>query len=310
LPPAFIWRSVSFPVVARPFVGAILLFSLTGCGDLITFNENPQVAAVAPKTGFGEPDLVVKLKDSQVKESSGLAAGSNGKTYYTHNDSGDSARFFSFDLTGNVTGEYTVTNARNVDWEEMAAASMGGKPYLFLADIGDNGQRRESVQIYRVPEPKTPGGIKADRIFDFSYPDGPHNAEAILVDGKRQKFQIITKISSTPALVFEGTLARDGKQTLKKLGELEVGGFIKQSKLVTGSAVSPDRKFVAIRTYLAGYEFPYAGHEQDWFKQKPTDIPLAVEIQGEAITYARDGSSLLTSSEMAPCPIHRVSIKR
>lgn len=296
--------------MTRPILGAILLLALAGCGDLITFSDNPQASTEAVKKGFGEPELVARLTDPQIKESSGLAAGSYGKTYFTHNDSGDSARFFAFELTGKVTGEYSVTNARNVDWEEMAADSMGGKPYLFFADIGDNGQRRDSIQIYRVPEPKTPGAIKADRIYDISYPDGPHNAEAILVDGKRQKFQIITKISSTLALVFEGTLARDGKQTLKKLGELEVGGFIKQSKLVTGSAVSSDRKFVAIRTYLAGYEFPYAGHEQDWFKQKPTDIPLAVEIQGEAITYSRDGSSLMTSSEMAPCPIHRVSIKR
>jgi hypothetical protein len=296
--------------VAKPFVGAMLLFSLAGCGDLITFNENPQAGAEATKIVFGEPALVAKLKDPQVKESSGLAAGSDGKTYYTHNDSGDSARFFSFNLNGNVTGEYSVTNARNVDWEEMAATSIGGKPYLFLADVGDNGQRRESVQIYRVPEPKTAGGIKADRIYDFSYPDGPHNAEAILVDGERQKFQIITKISSAPAILFEGSLARDGKQTLKKLGELEVGGFIKQSKLITGSAISPDRKYIAVRTYLAGYEFPYAGHEQDWFKQKPADIPLAVEIQGEAITYSRDGKSLITSSELAPCPIHRILIKR
>src|SRR5689334_13270635 len=88
---------------------------------------------------FGTPRLLTQLKDSRLKESSGVAASQRkDDVFYTANDSGDSARFFQFNTSGKVLNVFNVSNANNIDWEDTASATLDGKPYLYFCDIGDN----------------------------------------------------------------------------------------------------------------------------------------------------------------------------
>lgn len=82
--------------------------------------------------------------DDILEESSGLAW-HDGKLW-THNDSGDSARLFQVDPQGTILREVMVSNVRNVDWESMAHDA----EYLYIADTGNNANRRSQLQIYRI----------------------------------------------------------------------------------------------------------------------------------------------------------------
>src|SRR4029453_18052009 len=64
----------------------------------------------------------VDVTSTSVTEASGLAnSGNNPGIYWTHNDSGDSARFFAVDgSTGGVAAAYELVGASAVDWEDMA----------------------------------------------------------------------------------------------------------------------------------------------------------------------------------------------
>ena len=77
------------------------------------------------------PRALFTYRDPQIDESSGIAASSFDDTFYTFNDSGDSARFFRVDADGDTVATYTLRGASNVDWEDMATGvDDTGRPVL------------------------------------------------------------------------------------------------------------------------------------------------------------------------------------
>lgn len=252
---------------------------------------------------FGMPRVLASLSDNRISESSGVAPSQrDADVYYTHNDSGDSARFFKFDTKGKVLAEFDIANAKNLDWEDMASATLDRKPFLFFGDIGDNPGHRKSIVVYRVPEPSG-STARADQIIELKYPDEPHNAETLLIHPKTGDITIVTKASLHPAgIYYLKRPKRSGSYTLRKLADIDVNGLMREAKLITGGAWSPDGKHVVLRTYLGAYEFD-AKNPMRWFESTPTQNRTNLEMQGESITYSRSGDALITTSEGSPCPV-------
>jgi hypothetical protein len=89
--------------------------------------------------------------DPRIGESSGVAASRRSPgVLWTHNDSGDRPYLFATDTSGAALGTFSVTGARNVDWEDIALGRCAGATCLYLADTGDNNERRSSVALYRL----------------------------------------------------------------------------------------------------------------------------------------------------------------
>lgn len=263
-------------------------------------------ASILAERTFGEPKLVCELKDPAINEASGVARSYKlpGR-YYTHNDSGDTARFWRFDLKGRLEGPWTLKGAEAIDWEDMASAKIGGRAYLYFADIGDNALKRKSVQVYRVEEPGAVQGeiAKVDR-FDLTYPDKPHNAEAFMVHPKTGEFVIVTKVMGEAPQVFglDGGKA-PGKYRLALRGTIPLQGPALSSQLITGGDISADGRHVVIRNYISAQEFPAEKRLTGWYKSGSKLVVLRPERQGEAICYSLDGKRLITASEGAPCPV-------
>lgn len=259
-------------------------------------------------SGFAwdEPAAMAKITDPRVNESSGLAASptQNG-VFYTHNDSGDSARFFRFDKSGRITGEFKLKDVKAVDWEDMASAKIGGKSYLYFADIGDNNRKRDDLVIHRVEEPKGDGGeIKKVDSFRIEYPDKKRDCEAFMVDPKSGDFWLVTKARDGETVAYKLEKPDQGKKNmLKHVAKLEVNTGGLGGTWVTGGDISPDGQAVVIRTYSGALEYKVPKKFSDWVKAKPLPVKTASEAQGEAICYSRDSGMLLTSTEGSPCVV-------
>lgn len=283
-----------------------------GSGFSCAKPDQPTSQGSAAGRSFDAPSLAVELKDKAINESSGLARSyAKPGWYITHNDSGDTARFWRFDLTGKIEGPFTVTGAKAMDWEDAASASLNGKNYVYLADIGDNGRVRSSVQIYRVEEPTGAGGATATaEKWDLKYPDGKHDAETFMVHPQTGDMYIVSKVGQGDWQVFklDGSLA-PGSYTMKEVGKITPSGVMDAARLATGGDISPDGKYVIVRTYGNAFEFAAPANFDDWTKAKPTMVKLNAEIQGEAIGYSLDGKKILTTSEFTPCRVSLVLVK-
>ena len=227
----------------------------------------------------------------EIPESSGLAVSRRKPgLLWSHNDSGSAAVLFALDGAGTVHGRVRVP-VRTRDWEDISSARCASDECLFIGDIGDNGVRRRQIQIYRVPEP-APGDAETapPQVFNASYADGPHNAEAMFVIGS--DLFIITR--DRVAGLYRASLTASGSRelSLQRIGELGLAA-------VTDAEASGDEKSVVVRTsheavfyrtadLIRGGTVPYLRVPLDGLR----------ESQGEGV--AVDGNMLYLSSEGRP----------
>lgn len=263
------------------------------------------LAAIVLAAGWSPFALLCELDDPAVNESSGLAASLLAPgVFYTHNDSGDSPRFFRFDKTGKVTGVFAVQGSAT-DWEDMDSATVGGVKYLYLADVGDNASVRPHVTVYRVAEPalaQASGSLPAEA-FRFRYPDGAHDCEGVFVapDGA---VWFVTKERSRPAaLVYRGVPSASGTVTLEAKGSLSIDTGGLGGRLVTGASIAHRSPAVVVRTYTGVRLYRGAGGLEGWWEAVPAEVGSPTEVQGEAVCFGLDDRSVLTSSEGRPCPV-------
>ncbi|MDX1934833.1 MAG: hypothetical protein SFU56_19720 [Capsulimonadales bacterium] len=272
------------------------------------------------------PELVCTLQAGYLREVSGIAESRrNPGLFWVHNDSGDGPFLYGVDRTGRTRAVFRIPGAEAIDWEDMAIGpGPDGKGHcLYLGDIGDNRRERKYGTIYRVPEPSissvvgsrtTPRPVPGNVVRrHFRYPDGPHNAEALLCHPQTGVLYIVTKEESGVSRVYRFPVERTPSSqpiTLLPVGRISLPPENHPfPRLVTGGAIAPDGRRVALRTYDALYELRMprgARSFEDILKAPLIRIETATLRQAEAVCYSRDGKSLLDTGEKQPTPIFRL----
>jgi hypothetical protein len=255
------------------------------------------VAAAAAAAAEGS-QRVCAVKDKRLTELSGLAATATG--FVTVNDGADEAshrKIFYLDPKCKVVTTVSYPS-RPRDTEDLGLAADGT---LWVADIGDNGSSRETIGLWRLT-----AGAKQPQLFRLTYPDGAHDAEALLLTRSGTPIIVTKSIGAASLYVPVGELQAGRSTPLRAAGSVTVpvtgtsNPFGLPGRLViTGGAVSPDGKHAVLRTYADAFEYAVADDDvlSAVTKGAPTTIALPDEPQGESITYTPDGTALLTVSE-------------
>ncbi|MEV4314551.1 hypothetical protein [Actinocrispum sp. NPDC049592] len=256
-----------------------------------------------------EPSTQCTVSERSIGELSGLVADKDH--LYAINDGGTKLNVFVLNRS-TCKLEKSITNkADPYDVEDLARTPDGA---FWLADIGDNNKNRETVALTKL----SPDG-KTATLYRLTYPDGAHDAEALLIDRKGVPY-IVTKVPLGAAGVYrpDGPLQSSGPTKLTQVGSVDLqttetpGGPTRiphsiASVLVTGGAVAADGTVIALRTYTDAYL--YSAPDGDVLAalgRTPVQVPLPNEPQGEAIAFDPDGN-LLSGSEGAGQPIHLVT---
>jgi hypothetical protein len=260
----------------------------------------------------------------RVKESSGIAVSrAHAGVLWTHNDSGDEAYVYATDLAGTDRGTVRIRGVRAVDWEDIALGpcptrrSGGGDACLYIADTGDNDRTRKSVVIYAVPEPDPPGrgrgpGRSApSAALRLRYAGGPDDVEAIYVSPRDGAVYLVSKGRSGRVQLYRVPRAAWGGDTtitVAPLEQLPIPPFAALGRLVTGAAIRPDGRLVAIRTYTEIYTFVPGTGGRLTPSGRPVCNVTGLEPQGEAIDFLDDSTFVLTSEAARPArgSIHTV----
>ncbi|WP_433350347.1 hypothetical protein [Micromonospora sp. CA-111912] len=269
------------------------------------------IVGVAPVAAAGPPTVlssaagtpVCQVRDGRLNEISGMAATGDG--FVVVNDGADEdARRRIFFLDADCAVVRTVRYpSRPRDTEDLGVGADGT---VWVADVGDNDRSRRTVALWRL----RPGG-KRPVLYRLAYPDGPHDAEAILVAGDGRPL-IVTKQGGDAGLYRPAAALRSGATVpLTRVGQVRLPStrtrnpfsFLGRA-VVTGGATAPDGRRVVLRTYADAFEFDVSGGDvvAALTTGTPRVVPLPDEPQGESVTYSRDGRSLLTVSETAGQP--------
>ena len=290
--------------------------ALSGETDSVLPWADVSKASVNDAGGYHRAEVIGTINDRRLSEVSGITASRRqDDVWWVHNDSGDLPRIFALDSSGKVLAEYRVVGAVNEDWEDIASGPGPDRsPALYIADIGDNGLEREFVVVYRVSEPDltrddaTLQTVQAEPL-QFRYPDGKHNAEALVVDPESGRIYVITKKDAGGCGVFRSPvpLKLGEPMTFERVDGRGSLSFTQWRK-VTGATTSEDGTRIAIRNYFNAFELERgAGKDfESIFFSTPAPINLPLEQQGEAIAYTRDGKALVTVSEGRGVALNRL----
>jgi hypothetical protein len=277
-------------------------------------------------------DSTLFLSDAAISESSGLAESNlSPGHFWTHNDSGDSARMFSFSSDGKVTGGCELVGVRAVDFEDAASFIQDGVPRMVFADVGDNDSARRFISLYFFdePDPKQNTSITNWTRIDLRYPDGARDCEAIMVDSDSATVTLVTKsflptaaiyitdlpprrpnASQSAAATTDGSLPKTAPpgpnaatqspepRTLKLVGKINL-------PLVTAMTRDPSSGDILVVNYFQMYRFPKPQPDQPWWTQTPTATDLPRLKQIEAVVADRQGTVWVTS-EGTPAPWAKV----
>lgn len=280
----------------------LVLALLAGCGDDggapadAPIDEAVQTCACT----YGAAGLSGTIGENSVKELSGVASSAGlANVVWSHED-GNRTKIYAFTTAGATKGAVSLTGVTTTDLEDIAVGPCGGGSCVYVADIGDNTLVRTQYQLYTFAEPSAINGTQSitPTTYGFQYPDGAHNSEAFFLDPRDEAAYVILKGTTNPVTVYRIPLAAGSPSTAALVATFSIPSGDKQ---VTAADLHTDScgTKLAIRTYDALYELrgaPDATIAQ-LLATTPVKIPVAVEVQGEAVSYVRDGRGYFTLSE-------------
>ena len=243
----------------------------------------------------GIPQSVIK--NPVLEEISGLAfSQKHPNLIYVHTDSGGEAAVYLLDSLGKELGKIELEGAKNRDWEDIAVGpGPEGKPFIFVAEIGDNAAIHGEICIFRFPEPASivlESSVKPE-VLRLTYPGGARDAETLMVDPISGDLFIVSKRDEKNTLyrVPQSAFSK-GKVELEKLHSFDF------TSAVAGD-ISRDGSRILIKNYFAIYFWERQSGESiaQALQRAPKRLPYVPEPQGEAIGFNPNGNSFFTISE-------------
>lgn len=258
--------------------------------------------------------LQATFQSPRIRESSGVAVSQqHAGVLWTHNDSGDGPYLYATDLQGADRGFLLVSGADAFDWEDITLgvcpARFRATACIYIADTGDNMKERPFVTLYALPEPVPPEGpgdtlrtTSAPAVLRVTYPDGPHDVEAVFVSPRDTSTYLVSKGRGGPMKVYrisskEWSTTRTAADPVVAtvVQTLDIKPSARAGRLITGAAIRGDGRVVALRTYTEIYLFyPGVGGRLAPARERPCDI-AGLEIGGESIAFLNDTTFVMTS---------------
>ncbi len=266
---------------------------------------------------------IATLDNKEINESSGLVRSkTHAACYWTHNDSGDKPRIFLINRRGESLCVCNLKGARAIDWEDIAGCVLDQKPYLLMGDIGGNAQRRKSVELYLVEEPKidesslptessgskpTPKTIEVSALSTMvvGIPGGVTDFESMAIDESSRSVLLVEKhlLGGRVFIVPLDTTPGVHRVEAAQIGSISVS-------FATSCDISSDGGRLAIVCYTAIYLFDREKKEdgtwQPWYealKKAPKPFKIPKLTQPEAICFREDGKAVILTSERLPTPL-------
>lgn len=242
--------------------------------------------------------------DSKLKEISGIEVDKAGN-FWGINDGGNSAQIHQIKKDGTVSKSITITNAKNLDWEDMTQDDFG---HFFIGDFGNNDNIRQWLTIYKIENPIDIKGTETKaEIIKFTFPEQlnfPPRASEKNFDLEafvfyKKNLYLFSKNRTEPF---------DGDTNLYRIGDHAdnyqadfVSNFntcTTHEKLcwITSAALSPDRsKLVLLDSERLWLFENWQG--DDFFSGDAYKIDLGIVTQKEAVTFFDENTIIFTDEE-------------
>jgi len=271
---------------------------------------------------------IAQVEARAINEMSGITHSQQWPgVYWVHNDSGDDARIFALDEYGkNIIPAsaqrryftevqergkrawrgFTIESARNRDWEDIT----NNDGVLYIADLGNNSNRRRNLMLYRLPEFDPSSSYPSTEVIAIPvrYPDQQQfpaekwhfDSESLFAaDGKlylitKHRVAKIQRSSEPGAKLYRlDTEFTDRDNILTYISSHA------ELTSATGAELSPDGQTLAVVSYNALWLFDRPDTGDDWLASESKKIPLRASVfrQVEAVSWIDNDRLILTNEQ-------------
>lgn len=267
--------------------------------------------------------FVGRVRDDALTEVSGVTTHTAERgSYWVHNDSGGLPRVFEVLPGESVVRAVSLMGARAVDWEDLDRAPCGEDPEgycLYVADIGDNDARRQHVSIYRVrldpiavslDDAKRTLATHWDRV-DFRYPDGPRNAETLMVHPRTLEMYVLEKTTAHAVNLYRVPREFGRNESVKEarlVGTVNLPRTHPGGWTVTAGDFSPDGRTATLLAYEGLLSLCVAYDDVAVFDLESVAEPgprVPME-KPEALTHLDEPGALVATGEGRHPPFYRL----
>lgn len=224
-------------------------------------------------------------------ESSGLIRGTNKKSFWTNNDSGGKPELYEFDLNGKHLSTKIIPDAKNTDWEDLSQDEKGN---IYIGDMGNNGNARKSLTIYKYSQQKN----ETEEIT-FHYADQKefppprdqmnfdceaffyHDNQLFLFSKNRSPTNHFVRLYQMPT--------QKGNYSIAPVDSIPI------KTQVTSADISPDGKTFAILTYGKILLFGIDNGKINF--KKPLHCFKFAKKQSEALIFINNTDMIVTNEQ-------------
>lgn len=220
------------------------------------------------------------------------------------NDSGNSPEIHQIDSLGEIHRSVKITNAKNIDWEDLTQDDFG---HFFIGDFGNNKNKRNDLTVYKIENPidlkspETEAEIIKFKFFDQDLENTKDSVKNFDLEAflfYKGRLYLFTKNRTKPFDGYTNLYRMEdyaSNQKAQKVGRFKTCQAGKYQCWITGAAISPNRKVVALLGSNRIWIFKnWKG--DDFFSGEVSDIDLGLITQKEAITFMND-STLVIADE-------------
>ena len=275
-----------------------------GCTDPLAVNYDSTARTNNGSCQYANVKLNATLKFSLPKglaENSGMIYWNN--KIWIHNDGGNDPSLFEMDTSGKVSRRIRITNALNMDWEDIAQ----DENYVYIGDFGNNETGvRKNLRIIRVAKKSLlDTTVVKGELIQFSYADQTDfnspgsgktdfDCEAMIVVGR--KIYLFTKQWTSAGTALYELPAEPGTHVAQNKGNLQTNG------LVTAATYDPATKTII----LVGYGVPllnrfiyllYDYKDDAFFSGNKRKMTINVSKQTEAIAVINRARILISNED-------------
>ncbi|HEY6977886.1 MAG TPA: T9SS type A sorting domain-containing protein [Chitinophagaceae bacterium] len=245
-------RKSFFLILPFVFFFFVIKAQTPGCPDPAANNYNVSATVNDGSCTYSDATITPKLKynlNTQLNESSGVIWWK--KLLWSHNDSGNDPVLFAMNTTtSDIQKTVTLSNATNIDWEDIAQ----DKKFIYIGDFGNNANgNRTDLKIYKIAKADVlAGNTVTASVINFSYDDQTDftpkssnntnfDCEAMIAFG--DSLYLFSKDWVDNKTRLYKLPNKPGTFSAVKLGELNVQG------LITGADILPDQRVIVLSGY-------------------------------------------------------------
>jgi len=218
------------------------------------------------------------------------------KNLWGINDSGNLPEIYQIDSVGNIEKTIKITNAENIDWEDMTQDNKGN---FYIGDFGNNLNKRKNLTIYKINNPTHIKGneTKAEIIrfkfedqFYFPEPKSDKNFDLEAFIFYKNELYLFTKNRTKP---FDGQTHlykvnnNAGNYKAKFISSVKTCSSNKYLCWITSAAINPSKNKIALMSSNKIFLLEnWKG--DDFFSGSIKEIDIGLVTQKEAITFYND----------------------